>query len=148
MVDSVEKGTRAENVIKDTLKKLTKLDWTRTPGSGALDPKHLLKGDLYVPGKENVYCIECKHYKEDQFTSKIFTSKSPMIFQWWEQAERQGKQVNRKPLLIFKYDRSKLFVAFADMPFNLQLKYVSVFDMFYISLLEDWIIHEEPKFIL
>lgn len=47
MVDSRDKGSRAETVIKDKLKTLTGLDWQRTPGSGALDAKHLLK-EIYM----------------------------------------------------------------------------------------------------
>lgn len=146
MVDVRAKGARAESVIKDTLKKLTGLSWERTPGSGALDAKHSLKGDLYIPNKENVYAVECKHYAEDHLTSKILTSKSPQLLEWWEQAVRQGIQVGRKPLLIFKFDRSKIFVAFNEMP-TTNLKTITIFDSFFVSLLEDWIELEKPRFI-
>ena len=61
MVDSREKGARAETVARDALRKLSKLQWERTPGSGALDPKHLLKGDLYIPGEKNLFVVEVKH---------------------------------------------------------------------------------------
>ena len=149
MVDSRDKGSRAETAIKTALKSLTGLDWQRTPGSGALDPKHLLKGDLYIPGRTNLFCVECKHYADDHFTSKILTDKNPQIYQWWEQCKRQGVQVNRKPLLIFKHDRSKMFVAYEELP-NSNVSFVFVNREpyeFYISLLEDWVLKEAPQFV-
>lgn len=146
MVDPRAKGSKAETVIRDALRKATGLSWERTPGSGALDPKHKLKGDLYVPDAINLYCVECKHYADDHLTSKVLTDRSPQLLEWWAQAVRQGEQVDRKPLLIFKFDRSKLFVAYNDMPTS-GLKNVLVNDTIFVSLLEDWITNEKPKFV-
>lgn len=148
MVDPRAKGARAETQVRDKLKELTTLTWERVPSSGALDPKHGLKGDLYVPNEKNLYVVEVKHYAEDQFTSTIFTAKSPILFEWWDQSVRQGKQVSKKPLLIFKHDRSKMFVAFEDIP-DKDYLYVCVQykDPFFVSLLEDWYKAEQPKFI-
>jgi hypothetical protein len=149
MVDSREKGARAETVARDALRKLSKLQWERTPGSGALDPKHLLKGDLYIPGEKNLYVVEVKHYAEDHLTSALLTHKKPQFFEWWEQAVRQGKQVKQKPLLIFKFDRSKLFVGYEDIPsgvYNYMFVNAHGYEV-YISLLEDWYENEQPKFI-
>ena len=149
MVDVRAKGAKAETDAKIILKKHTGLGWERTPGSGALDEKHLLKGDLYCPGKENVYCVEVKHYEDDHLTSQILTSKNPQLIEWWQQATRQGLQVGKKPLLIFKHNRSKMFVAFEDLPTSEYRKiYVEVLQYsFYIAILEDWLLHEKPKFI-
>jgi len=149
MVDSKGKGTRAETVARDALRKLSKLQWERTPGSGALDPKHLLKGDLYIPGEKNLYVVEVKHYAEDHLTSALLTHKKPQFFEWWEQAVRQGRQVKQKPLLVFKFDRSKLFVAYEDIPsgvYNYMFVNAHGYEV-YISLLEDWFENEQPKFI-
>jgi hypothetical protein len=149
MVDSREKGARAETLARDALRKLSKLQWERTPGSGALDPKHLLKGDLYIPGEKNLYVVEVKHYAEDHLTSALLTHKKPQFFEWWEQAVRQGKQVKQKPLLIFKFDRSKLFVGYEDIPsgvYNYMFVNAHGYEV-YISLLEDWYENEQPKFI-
>lgn len=149
MVDSREKGARAETVARDALRKLSKLQWERTPGSGALDPKHLLKGDLYIPGEKNLFVVEVKHYAEDHLTSALLTHKKPQFFEWWEQAVRQGKQVRQKPLLIFKFDRSKLFVGYEDIPsgvYNYMFVNAHGYEV-YISLLEDWHENEQPKFI-
>lgn len=150
MVDSRAKGARGETQIRDFLKTKTGLSWERTPGSGALHEKHSLKGDLYVPNKENLYCVEVKNYAEDHLTSAILTSKTPQLIDWWKQAVRQGIQVSRKPLLIFKFDRSKIFVAFQDMPSSNNFRHMFIcIDgyEFYVSLLEDWINHENPKFV-
>jgi Holliday junction resolvase len=149
VVDVRAKGAKAETDAKIILKKHTGLGWERIPASGALDPKHGLKGDLYLPNKDNVYCVECKHYQDDHLTSQILTSKTPQLIQWWEQAVRQGKQVDKKPLLIFKHNRSKMFVAFEDIPSTDYRKmFVEVIEhSFYVAVLEDWLLYEQPKFI-
>ncbi len=152
VVDVRAKGAKCETDVRDVLRKATGLGWERTPGSGALDPKHLLKGDLYIPGEANIFCVECKHYAEDHINSSILTGKSPQLIEWWEQSVRQGIQVNRKPLLIFKFNRSKMFVAHKDMPSFSDNNYrtlilVACGHEFYISLLSDWLTHENPKFI-
>ena len=149
VVDSRAKGARAETVIRDQLRKLTGLKWERVPGSGALDEKHGLKGDLYVPNEKNLYAVEAKHYEHDHLTSQVLTSKSPQLIAWWTQAVRQGVQVSKKPLLIFKHDRSKTFVAYIDMP-TTNYRYFFVNNdghEFYVSLLDDYVKFEKPKFI-
>jgi hypothetical protein len=149
MVDPRAKGARGETQVRDVLRLHTKLQWERTPGSGALDEKHGLKGDLYIPNATNLYCVEVKNYEEDHLTSHILTSKDPQLLIWWEQAIRQGNQVNRKPLLIFKFNRSKIFVAFQGMPMG---PYRTIFIdakgyEFYVALLEDWLTFDKPKFV-
>ena len=89
MVDSRQKGARAESAVKAVLKSATGLNWQRVPGSGALGVEHKLKGDLYIPDANNKYCVEVKHYKDDHLTSAILSGKNPLLFEWWEQAIRQ-----------------------------------------------------------
>ena len=149
-VDARAKGARTETTVRDLLRKHTNLVWERVPGSGALDPKHQLKGDLYVPGRTNLWCVEVKGYAEDHLTSAILTGKTPQLIEFWEQTIRQGKQVDKQPLLIFKYDRSKMFVAFKEMPSDNQYRYMFVNCLgheFFVALLEDWLKHEQPKFV-
>ena len=150
MVDSRAKGARTETQARDLLRKHTGLQWERVPGSGALDPKHMLKGDLYVPQHNNVYCVEVKGYAEDHLTSQLLTSKTPQLIQFWQQAHRQACQVSKHPLLIFKFDRSKLFVATEDMPdFTQRYIYVQCDGHeFFVMLLEDWLLAEKPKFVV
>jgi hypothetical protein len=149
MVDSRAKGARTETVVRDALKKHTGLGWERVPGSGALDPKHQLKADLYVPGRTNLYAVEVKGYAEDHISSALLTGKNPQLIEFWKQSVRQGQQVNKKPLLAFKFDRSKIFVAFLDMPTaDYRYLFVSIDEHeFYVALLEDWLVNEQPKFV-
>lgn len=153
MVDSRDKGARAELLVRDTLREYTGLKWERVPGSGALNEKHGLKGDLYIPNTNNTYCVEVKHYKESAFNHSLISGKLPILLQWWEQTVRQSQQVDRLPLLIFKHDRSKLFVAFDKFPNTFpssDYPYAVFFRdgyEFNICMLTDFIIHEKPKFI-
>lgn len=149
MVDPRAKGARTETAIRDLLRKHTGLQWERVPGSGALDEKHGLKGDLYVPNSNNLYCVEAKGYKDDHFDSSLLTSKNPQLIGFWIQSVRQGTQVKKKPLLVFKHDRSKVFAAFTDMPTTDAYRWVYCNIMsheFYVALLEDWLTHEKPQF--
>ena len=151
MVDSRAKGARTETVIRDLLRKLTHLGWERVPGSGALDEKHGLKGDLYIPNYNNTFCVEAKGYADDHLTSAVLTSKSPQLIEFWQQTIRQAKQVNKLPLLTFKHDRSKVFVAFSSdycIPENYHHFYVyRQPHSFYVALLEDWLTVEQPQFV-
>ena len=148
MVDSKAKGATAEIKVRDELRRLTKLPWERVPMSGALDAKHGLKADLYIPNANNRFCVEVKHYKDDHLNTTLFTGKSPQLIEWWKQTIRESAQVGREPVLIFKHDRSKLFCAFKDMPtshFNYIFMNIQNHE-FYVALLEDWLRHEAPKF--
>jgi len=145
---SKDKGTRAEAAGKGLLIKHTGLNWQRVPGSGALNKAHFLKGDLYVPDEGNLFCVEVKHYKSDHISSKLITDKTSQLSKWWEQALRQGDEVDKKPLLLFKFDRSKFFVAFEQKPSSRKYKYLYYSEeMVYIAKLEDWLLHEDIKFI-
>ena len=148
-VDSRAKGARAETDVRDKLRQLTGLQWERVPSSGALDPKHGLKGDVYLVGVNNAYCVEIKHYKDDHLTSSLLTAKNPQLIEWWKQTLRESKQVDKYPLLIFKHDRSKLFCAFCDLPTGVYNNISVAIDehFFTICLLDDFIEHERPKFI-
>lgn len=148
VVDSRAKGARAEIDVRDVLRKYTGLQWERVPGSGALNEKHKLKGDLYLVDRQNIFCVEVKHYEEDHVTTAVLTSKDPTLLSWWAQATRQALQVGRKPLLIFKHNRSKKFVAYTDVPSS-DIDHIFVSrdeHCFYISELEAWLQKEKPKF--
>jgi hypothetical protein len=145
LVDARQKGARGETLVRDALRKLTGLNWERTPGSGALDAKHKLKGDLYIPDSKNNYCVEVKNYEDDHLTSKYLTSINPQISVWWAQTIRESAEVSRKPLLIFKFNRSKLFVAFQqDQPPPQKFIYLSK-DNIYVMILDDFIKECKPQ---
>lgn len=157
-VDSRQKGARAESAAKGLLKKHSGHDWERVPQSGALSKKHKLKGDLYVPGEKNRFCVEVKHYKDDHLTSKVLTDKSPQIMAWWNQAIRQGIEVDKIPLLLFKHDRGKFFVAFTTdavptsdvcMLETMPYRYMYYSEgNFFIAKLEDWLQNEDIDWII
>jgi len=151
VVDSRQKGARTETLARDMLRKHTGLNWERVPGSGALDPKHQLKGDLYIPGEKNRFCVEVKGYAEDHINSGLLTHKTPQIIDWWQQTQRQALQVNKLPLLIFKHDRSKLFAATTafdiEMLEDRWILYSNGDYEFYIFVLEDWLTRSIVKFI-
>lgn len=151
MVDSRLKGAKAESDIVKKLTEATGLPFKRIPMSGALDAIHGLKGDVYIPNSLNIFCIEVKHYAQDHLTSKVLTDKTPQIIEWWKQTIREAAQISRKPLLIYKFDRSKIFVAFKDMP-NAISDYRWVFFNidgyeFYSAKLDDWLEYEQPRFV-
>ena len=62
------------------------------------------------------------------------------MLQFWRQAVREAEVMKKKPLLIFRWNRSKDFVAFDD---NLEVDfYVEVKSFgchFKITKLDDWL---------
>lgn len=148
-IDSRAKGARAETEVAKVLKSKTGLDFKRVPMSGGLHESHQLKGDLYLVNSLNIFCIEVKHYKDDHLTSKVLTDRNPQLLEWWKQTVREAAQISRKPLLIYNFDRSKLFVAFKDMPnSNYNFVFVSVNGLeFYTAKLEDWLRYDQPRFV-
>ena len=62
------------------------------------------------------------------------------IFGFWEQAVREAEVMKKKPLLLFRWDRSKDFAAYDD---NTEVEdYVEISSFghkFKISRLDDWI---------
>lgn len=149
MVDSRAKGRTGESQARDILKKYTKLPWERTPLSGALDARHGMKGDIYIPNKDNVYCVEVKSYKDDHLTSKVLSSKSPTLYEWWAQTEREAQQTSKLPLLLFKYNRSKWFVAVGEVYLTEDLDHIALYrkdtdSYVFVYLLEAWLKYMSP----
>lgn len=143
MVDSRAKGARGEYGARDLLRDTTGLSWERVPMSGALV---YLKGDLYIPNEDNVFCIEVKNYAESHFNDKIFTNKSNMFLRWWSKVEQQAGDMNKEPLLFFKYNRSKLFVVTKVQPIQTEYMHVSWLGC-YVCLAEAWLKLEQIEFI-
>ncbi len=145
MVDSRAKGARGEYLVRDLLRDYTGLQFERVPLSGALE---YLKGDLYVPNSNNVFCIEVKNYADSPLSDKIFTQeKTNNLVKWWTKLKHQAKNCNQKPLLFFKYDRSKVFVV-TDMEPQTAKKYLYInWLSCYIILAEEWLEEERVSFI-
>lgn len=140
---SKAKGAKAEVEVRDILKANSGLPFQRVPLSGSIK---FLKGDIYIPNKDNVYCIEVKHYKEEQINSTIITSKESQFEKWWNQAVREAKTMENSPLLIFRKDRGKYFVAgYGISKSNHKCIYIEHLDVD-ILLLDDWL-STKPIFI-
>ena len=144
MVDSRAKGARGEYLVRDMLREATGLKFERVPASGALE---YLKGDIYVPNNKNLYCIEVKNYADSPLTDKIFTAtKTNNLIRWWKKVVQQAHNGEQKPLLFFKYNRSKVFVVTEVQPSNkTDYMYIS-FLKCYICLADEWLEVEQPKF--
>ena len=133
------KGTAYEAKIKKYLNSHLNIEFERMPLSGAIE---YLKGDLWTPLDTAAwpYCIECKHYKDIQWNN-LLTAKTTDLLQFWRQAVREAEVMKKKPLLIFRWNRSKDFVGWND---DLQVDhYVEIKSFgchFKITQLDDWII--------
>jgi Holliday junction resolvase len=144
MVDSRAKGSRGEYLVRDLLRQHTGLPFERVPNSGALS---YLKGDLYIPHETNRFCIEVKNYEDSPLTDKIFTNKSNYIAKWWEKLLGQAEHGGQEPLLMFKYNRSQVFVVTELEPkFVKKYMYIAWLDC-YIALAKEWLEKEEIKWV-
>ena len=135
---SKAKGSAYEQKIAILLSKEFDVEFRRVPLSGAID---YLKGDIWTPHDTAwwPYCIECKHYKEIQWNN-LLTSKTTNIFGFWEQTLREADVMKKKPLLLFRWDRSKDFAAYDDDTEVEDYVEISSFGhKFKIARLEDWI---------
>ena len=145
MVDSRAKGARGEYLVRDMLREFTGLKFERVPASGALE---YLKGDLYVPNQRNFFCIEVKNYKDSPLTDRIFTQpKTSNLIRWWKKVVRQAEGGDQKPLLFFKYDRSKVFICTENKPKNTPNYMYIAFLGCYVLLAEEWLAIENTEFI-
>jgi hypothetical protein len=133
------KGSAYEAKIVGILnKEFPTIQFERVPLSGAIS---YLKGDIWTPHDTAAWpwCIEAKHYKELEWNN-LLTAKSTDIIRFWEQTIREAEVMKKKPLLIFRWNRSKDFVAYDD---DIQIDdYIQVNSFGYsfkISLLSDWL---------
>ena len=108
------------------------------PLSGAIE---YLKGDLWTPHDTAAwpYCIECKHYKDIQ-CNNLLTAKTTDLLQFWRQTIREAEVMRKKPLLIFRWNRSKDFVGWNDeIKVDHYVEIKSFGCHFKITQLDDWI---------
>jgi Holliday junction resolvase len=141
MPNSRQKGAVGEELVRKLLRTDTGLGFERVPGSGS----GKIKGDLYIPEVKNAFCIEIKNYADSPLNDKIFTSKTNNLNLWWTKLCQQSKLVGQKPLLFFKYNRSKVFVVTDIKPENTKrFLYISWLNC-YSLLYEEWIINERIK---
>lgn len=142
MVNSRQKGKAGEKLVKEFLEEHTPYTFEFTPGSG----NGKIKGDLYIPRFQNNFIIEVKNYKDSPISDKILTNKSNDFVQWWLKARDQSFPFQR-PLVFFRYNRSKLFVATSIKPVDVT-KRLDIPELnCYIMLAEEWIQKEKIEWL-
>jgi hypothetical protein len=133
------KGSAYEAKIADILNtEFPNIRFERVPLSGSIS---YLKGDIWTPHDTAAWpwCIEAKHYKELEWNN-LLTAKSTDILCFWEQTLREAEVMNKKPALIFRWNRSKDFIAYSDDIVTANYIAVNSFGhTFKISLLSEWI---------
>ena len=139
MVDSRAKGRTAEYAVRDLLRGQTGLAWERVPMSGALA---YLKGDIYIPDAKNKYCVEVKHYQDDNITSNLLNDSTSTLENWWMQSVREAEVMKNEPLLVFKKTRGRWLVGTREpIVSEVELTFTSdaIEDTFYIYLFSTWL---------
>lgn len=109
MTNSKDKGNRGEVLVRTELRARTGLNFEKTPQSGASFVEGL-KGDLYLPNQKNKFTIEVKNYAEDGFGSHLLEGKGDFL-RWWEQAVAAAKVNKNTPMVIYRWNRSKMYCA-------------------------------------
>lgn len=142
MVNSRQKGAKAELLAAAMLKRHTGLNFTQTPGSGS----GKIKGDLYVEDKHNLFLIEVKHYKDMGLNQKMFTSKSNVLVVWWKKAILQAQQMKQEPVLLIKQNYSDWFVVTTRKPLK-EKRYMHINWLgAYVLLADKWLDNEQLEF--
>jgi Holliday junction resolvase len=143
MVDSRQKGIRGEYAVRDLMREHTGQGWERTPASGATEHT---KGDLYIPGEKQKYLIEVKNYKDSPLSPGLITAKTNDLKTWWRKIQAQAHGAKTIPVLFFKHDRSKWFVAIATPP-TVVKDFITVNSLgCHVMLAEEWLQAEWKKF--
>ncbi len=142
MVNSRQKGSRAEQQIAHLLGINSGETFTQTPGSGS----GKIKGDLYVKDKHNIFMIEVKHYRDMAFNQKIFTQKNNNFVKWWTKAIAQAEQMQQEPLLFMKQNYSQWYVTTTREP-KKEKRYMYINWLgAYILLADKWLENEKVEF--
>lgn len=135
---SKQKGRSFEYVVRDAFSEAYNQKFERVPLSGALE---YLKGDVYCPWLPNFpYCIEAKHHKEVPWNNLISAKKSSLLLDFWKQTLREAEKMKKRPLLVYKWDRSKIYCCWDD-ELNLSDQITVNVDNLYfkMGLFDEWL---------
>jgi hypothetical protein len=100
-----------------------------------------MKGDLIVIDDTAWFpwTIECKSYAEIEW-GNLLTAKTSDLHNFWRQTVREAEVMKKRPLLIFRANRSKDYVAYDDyIKVDDYVEINSFGNRFKISLLDNWI---------
>ena len=88
-----------------------------------------------------------KNYAETPLTDKILSQlKTNNLIRWWRKVTVQAIAGKQRPLLFFKYNRSKIYVGTEDKPEYTNYIYISDLNC-YICIAEQWLQKEKVEFI-
>jgi len=128
MVNSKKKGNRGERGVVNFFKDWTRWDFHRTPSSGGLQWKddNRIKGDIVPPEKKIKkfpYVVEVKVRKKNKIEILDFLTGNVknLIVDFWDQVTSDAKEVNKVPLLFFRYngmERGLWLVGMERLLFN------------------------------
>lgn len=142
---SKNKGRAFEYKVRDLFTETFDSQFERVPLSGALS---YLKGDVYAPWLPDFpWCIEAKHHKEVPWNG-LLTAKSSLLLDFWDQTVREAEVMKKHPLLIYKWDRSKLFCCWNDNLVNIE-EYLEVNAFkrkFKMALLDSWLVEAKKQY--
>lgn len=109
-INSKKKGNRFEREVCKIFQAWTGYEFSRVPQSGGLrwkDTQSITSDVICTDDRYNrrwPFTIECKSYNELKFEHLLLEKKSCKINSFWDQAKRDAKRANKKPLLIMKYN--------------------------------------------
>lgn len=101
-LNSKVKGNKNEVAVAKWLGKWTGKQFRRTPMSGAIGATFKgVSGDVVViDNSDFLFCVEAKSYKKIPLTG--FLRQSSYLYNFWEQALRDAKNVDKETLLIVR----------------------------------------------
>jgi hypothetical protein len=87
------------------------------------------------------WTIEAKHHKQVEWNN-VLTAKTSLILEFWDQTTREAMVMKKNPLLIYKWDRSKIYACWLDnMVTTTNFVHVKSGNReFYMALLDDWLV--------
>ena len=133
------KGTAFESKVVKILSEALGKEFKRMPLSGAIS---YLKSDIWLPSDTAAwpFSVECKHYAEIEWNN-LLTAKSTEIHDFWRKVSKDAITMEKKPLLIFRWNRSKEFVGYDDYTIECDhyLEVSAFGHKFRIALLTDWL---------
>lgn len=136
-INSKKKGNNAENECRKLFdERFTFTNFHRSPSSGAFvggsnffrkeqlnkSQNLVFVGDIYCARDDFKYTIEHKAYKEASFWD-LFNESSDLN-SFLEQAEHDAESVDKKPMLIIKYNNKQRIVYIKEKPKNIESVFV------------------------
>lgn len=122
-INSRSKGNRNERQAAGLVSKWTKKKFERTPSSGGLNWKAShAKGDITCTedGYYFPFTIEVKAHRDINFSEILMPEKKNVkILEFWEQAKKEGKEANKIPMVMMRYNGLKKDFFFIIIPTTL-----------------------------